>query len=69
MDNDDSNNENDLKTIKIKEEEDEALEKFIECFNKTSQEINLNSSFEDIFNDKEEDINDIPNNENILYKI
>ena len=69
LDNDDSNNENDLKTIKIKEEEDEALEKFIECFNKTSQEINLNSSFEDIFNDKEEDINDIPNNENILYKI
>ena len=69
LDNDDSNNENDLKTIKIKEEEDEALEKFIECFNKTSQEINLNSSFKDIFNDKEEDINDIPNNENILYKI
>ena len=68
LDNDDSNNENDLKTIKIKEEEDEALEKFIECFNKTSQEINLNSSFEDIFNDKEEDINDIPNNENINIK-
>ena len=70
LDNEESNFENDLnKSIKIKEEEDEALEKFIECFNKTSQEINLNSSFEDIFNDKEEDINDIPNNENILYKI
>ncbi len=70
LDNEESNFENDLnKSIKIKEEEDEALEKFIECFNKTSQEINLNSSFEEIFYDKDEYINDVPNNENINYKI
>ena len=70
LDNEESNFENDLnKSIKIKEEEDEALEKFIECFNKTSQEINLNSSFEEIFYDKDEYINDVPNNENIKYKI
>ena len=70
LDNEESNFENDLnKSIKIKEEEDEALEKFIECFNKTSQEINLNSSFEEIFYDKDEYINDVPNNENIKYNI
>ena len=70
LDNEESNFENELnKSIKIKEEEDEALEKFIECFNKTSQEINLNSSFEEIFYDKDEYINDVPNNENIKYKI
>ena len=70
LDNEESNFENDLnKSIKIKEEEDQALEKFIECFNKTSQEINLNSSFEEIFYDKDEYINDVPNNENIKYKI
>ena len=70
LDNEESNFENDLnKSIKIKEEEDEALEKFIECFNKTSQEINLNSSFEEIFYDKDEYIDDVPNNENIKYKI
>ena len=70
LDNEESNFENDLnKSIKIKEEEDEALEKFIECFNKTSQEINLNSSFEEIFYDKDEYINNVPNNENIKYKI
>ena len=70
LDNEESNFENDLnKSIKIKEEEDEALEKFIECFNKTSQEINLNSSFEEIFYDKDEYINNVPNNENIKYNI
>ena len=70
LDNEESNFENELnKSIKIKEEEEEALEKFIECFNKTSQEINLNSSFEEIFYDKDEYINDVPNNENIKYKI
>ena len=70
LDNEESNFENDLNnSIKIKEEEDEALEKFIECFNKTSQEINLNSSFEEIFYDKDEYINDVPNNENIKFKI
>ena len=35
--------------------EKEALEKFIECFNNTSEDINLNSSFEDI--SIQEDIN------------
>ena len=57
---DDKNIEN----IKLKEEEEEneALEKFIECFNNTSQDINLNSSFEDFSsNNKEEG----PNHEKI----
>ena len=39
-------------TIRV---EKEALEKFIECFNNTSEDINLNSSFEDI--SIQEDIN------------
>ena len=30
------------------ESTNEDLEKFIECFNRTSEDINLNSSFEEI---------------------
>jgi len=39
-------NEEEIKNREIKEKE--ALEKFIECFNNTSEDIKLNSSFEDI---------------------
>ena len=57
---DDKNIEN----IKLKEdeEENEALEKFIECFNNTSQDINLNSSFEDFSSNNKEEV---PNHEKI----
>ena len=57
---DDKNIEN----IKLKEEEEEneALEKFIECFNNTSQDINLNSSFEDFSSNNKEEV---PNHEKI----
>ena len=41
FDNDESSYENNKK-------ENEDLEKFIECFNRTSEDINLNSSFEEI---------------------
>ena len=62
--------EKELENIKLKEEEDEnetkALEKFIECFNGTSQDFNLNSSFEDIFSKNNEEINEIPYKEKIL---
>ena len=54
----------DIENIKLKEEEEEneALEKFIECFNKSSEDINLNSSFEDFsYNNQDE----VPNNEKI----
>ena len=54
----------DIENIKLKEEEEEneALEKFIECFNKSSEDINLNSSFEDFsYNNPDE----VPNNEKI----
>jgi len=37
------------------EEENEALEKFIECFNRTSGDINLNTSFEEISDQIQED--------------
>ena len=56
--------EKDIENIKLKEEEEEneALEKFIECFNKSSEDINLNSSFEDFsYNNQDE----VPNNEKI----
>ena len=43
LDSDESSYENN----KI-EEENKALEKFIACFNNTSQGINLNSSFDEI---------------------
>jgi len=39
-------NEEEIKNREIKEKE--ALEKFIECFNNTSEDIKLNSSFEDV---------------------
>ena len=54
-------NKEDFENIKLKEEEDEneALEKFIECFNKTSQEINLNSSFEDISYNNQKEMTEI----------
>ena len=46
----------------IKDEEDEEdekeLQKFIKCFNSPSSEITLNSSFEEILNKEEEDIED-----------
>ena len=54
----------DIENIKLKEEEEEneALEKFIECFNKSSEDINLNSSFEDFsYNNQDK----VPNNEKI----
>lgn len=38
-----------------KEQENEAFEKFIESFNRTSKDINLNSSFDDILNQNGED--------------
>ena len=58
--------EKDLENIKKEEkEENESLEKFIECFNITSEDINLNSSFEEISYKNPEDINETPNN----YKI
>lgn len=46
---------NEIDYEKEEKDEKEALEKFIECFNNTSEDINLNSSFEDIF--IQEDIN------------
>jgi len=50
LDSDDSSYENN----KI-EEENKALEKFIACFNNTSQGMNLNSSFDDIsYQDEQE---------------
>ena len=39
---------NEIDYEKEEKDEKEALEKFIECFNNTSEDINLNSSFEDI---------------------
>ena len=50
FDSDESNFENN----KI-EEENAAFEKFIESFNRTSQDINLNSSFDDLSNQLQED--------------
>ena len=50
FDNDESLYENNKK-----EQEDEAFEKFIESFNRTSKDINLNSSFDDILNQNGED--------------
>ena len=61
---DNESEEKDIENIKLKEEEEEneALEKFIECFNKSSEDINLNSSFEDFsYNNQDE----VPNNEKI----
>jgi SHAQKYF class myb-like DNA-binding protein len=46
---------NEIDYEKEEKDEKEALEKFIECFNNTSEDINLNSSFEDI--SIQEDIN------------
>ena len=45
-----SDNEENIKEEEIKKEikEKEALEKFIECFNNTCEDIKLNSSFDDI---------------------
>ena len=40
------NDDNGYENNKI-EEENKALEKFIACFNNTSEEMNLNSSFDD----------------------
>ena len=51
--NDSFNNEIDYE--QEEKDEKEALAKFIECFNNTSEDINLNSSFEDI--SIQEDIN------------
>ena len=56
------NYEKEIGSIKIKEEEEEeneALEKFIECFNNSS-EYNLNSSFDEISSQNQEEIYDIP---------
>jgi len=39
---------NEINFEKEEKDEKEALEKFIECFNNTSEDINLNSSFEEI---------------------
>ena len=39
---------NEIDYEKEEKDEKEALEKFIECFNNTSEDINLNTSFEDI---------------------
>ena len=39
---------NEIDFEKEEKDEKEALEKFIECFNNTSEDINLNTSFEDI---------------------
>jgi len=39
---------NEIDFEKEEKDEKEALEKFIECFNNTSEDINLNSSFEEI---------------------
>ena len=50
FDSDESNFENN----KI-EEENAAFEKFIESFNRSSQDINLNSSFDDFSNQLQED--------------
>jgi SHAQKYF class myb-like DNA-binding protein len=48
-DNEENINEEEIKNNEKEEkEEKEALEKFIECFNNTSEDIKLNSSFEDI---------------------
>jgi SHAQKYF class myb-like DNA-binding protein len=61
---DNESEEKDIENIKLKEEEEEneALEKFIECFNKSSEDINLNSSFEDFsYNNQDK----VPNNEKI----
>jgi hypothetical protein len=50
LDSDDSSYENNKM-----EEENKALEKFIACFNNTSQGMNLNSSFDDIsYQDEQE---------------
>ena len=57
----DDKNIEDIK-LKEEEEENEALEKFIECFNNTSQDINLNSSFEDFSSNNKEEV---PNHEKI----
>jgi SHAQKYF class myb-like DNA-binding protein len=39
---------NEIDFEKEEKDEKEALEKFIECFNNTSEDLNLNTSFEDI---------------------
>jgi SHAQKYF class myb-like DNA-binding protein len=44
----DNDSINEIDFEKEEKEEKEALEKFIECFNNTSEDINLNTSFEDI---------------------
>ena len=44
----DNDSFNEIDFEKEEKEEKEALEKFIECFNNTSEDINLNTSFEDI---------------------
>ena len=52
-----------------KEEEEKELQKFIECFNSSSGEITLNSSFEEnsYKDDKEEIGYNYLNKENINY--
>ena len=40
----------------IKEEDEKQLQTFIECFNSPSNDIGLNSSFEEISNKGEKDI-------------
>jgi len=44
----DNDSFNEIDFEKEEKEKKEALEKFIECFNNTSEDINLNTSFEDI---------------------
>ena len=66
------NEEEDNDSIKlkmIKEEEEKELQKFIECFNSSSSEITLNSSFEEISNKDEEDFDyNYLNQEGIKFK-
>ena len=53
----------------IKEEEEEKeLQKFIECFNSSSSEITLNSSFDENSNKDEEDMEYYFNQEEMKYK-
>ena len=68
FDNDESSYERKIDENKIKEERKKSLEKFIECFNGISKNINLNTSFEDDDFELQEDENEFLNNQTVKYK-
>ena len=69
FENDDTSYEKNLDENKIKEDRKKSLERFIECFNGSSKNINLNTSFEDEFDfELKEEGNQYINNQTVKYK-